>query len=299
MRWQARAVRDLRLSAASSIAAIAFSHAAAQANTMPAPGPCEQPGAIGAIVDRPGLGRPTANNGSPCVVPSGHAVIEGGYRYQATTDGAATSSLEVLPLALVRVGLGSRTELILQPPTYSNRGGAALGGVLVPMKGEQDTGIGFKVMLDDRPSFQDAVQIFYTAPTGTPQGAAGFSAGAPTYTLTYTAAFALRDNVGISVTQNAIANAAPLDPSGAIGFFSYQPSLTISYGFAPNFTLLGTDQLTAPLGPTGGTGNRSLIALQRVLSPGVVLDVEYEINTLPPSPAVRQHAFGVGAAFEL
>jgi hypothetical protein len=116
--------------------------------------------------------------------------------------------------------------------------------------------------------------------------------------LTYTAAFALAGNGGISVTQNAIANAAPNDPTGATRFFSYQPSLTISYGFAPNFTVLVTDQITTPLGPNGGTGNRALAALQRVLSPAIVLDAEYEVNALPASPAFRQHAFGLGAAFE-
>jgi hypothetical protein len=212
---------------------------------------------------------------------------------------SGTSTLEVYPLALIRVGLAARTELILQPPAYSNRGGAALGGGFVPSTGAQDIGFGFKRMLDDRPSFQDAVEAFYTAPTGTPQGSAGFSAGGPTYTLTYTSAFALKGNVGISVTQNAIANAAPLDPSGSARFFSYQPSVTLSYGFAPNLTLLGTDQIATPLGPAGGTGNRVLFALQRQVSPGAVLDVEYEINALPTPPSVRQHAFGFGAAFEL
>jgi hypothetical protein len=226
-------------------------------------------------------------------------VIEGGYRQQSTVGDGGTSTLEVLPLPLIRIGLGSRMEMILQPPTYSSRGGAALGGVFMPARGEQDTGFGFKHMLDDRTSFQDALEAFYTAPTGTPQGTAGFSAGAPTYALTYTAAFALRGNVGISVTQSAIANAAPLDPSGAARFFSYQPSLTLSYGFAPKFTLLASDQITTPLGPNGGTGNRRLVAVQGVLSPGVVLDAEYEINALAASPAVRQNAFGAGIAFEL
>jgi hypothetical protein len=287
------------LRAALTMAAFAFSFTAAHAQTAAVPGPCEQPGAIGAIVDRPGLGRPTANNGSPCVVPPSRLLIEAGYRNQTTAGSGGTSTLEVLPLALVRLGLGARTEIILQPPAYSNRGGAALGGVFNPASGAQDVGFGFKRTLDDRPSFQDAVEAFYTAPTGTPKGTAGFSAGAPTYTLTYTAAFALGGNVGIAIAQNAIANAAPLDPAGATRFFSYQPSLTISYGFAPNFTLLVTDQITTPLGPNGGTGNRGLVALQRVLSPGVVLDAEYEINALPASPAVRQDAFGIGAAFEL
>lgn len=289
----------MTLRAVLTVAALVFSLEPAQAQTPPASGPCEQAGAIGAIVDRPGLGRPTANNGSPCVVPPSRLLIEGGYRNQTTPGSTGASTLEIFPLALIRIGLSRRTEIIFQPPAHSNRGGAPLGGAFVPAIGAQDEGFGFKRMLDDRPNFQDAVQFFYTAPTGTPQGSAGFSAGAPTYTLTYTAAFAFKGNLGVSITQNAVANAVPLDPTGALRFFSYQPSVTISYGFAPNFTLLVTDQITTPLAPNGGTGNRVLAALQRVLSPGVVLDAEYEVNALPASPAFRQHAFGVGAAFEL
>jgi hypothetical protein len=263
------------------------------------PGPCEQPGAIGAIVDRPGLGRPTANNGSPCVVPGSRLLIEGGYRNQATFGSNGVSTLQVLPLALIRIGLDGRDELIIQPPAQSIRGGAALGGAFIPAVGAQDAGVGLKRMLDDRPSFQDAVELFYTAPTGSPKGTVGYSAGASTFTLSYTSAFALKGNVGISITQNAAANAAPNDPTGATRFFSYQPSITISYGFMPNFTVLVADQITSPLGPTGGTGNRALLALQRVLSSSVVLDAEFEVNTLPASPSFRQHAFGLGAAFEL
>jgi hypothetical protein len=65
--------------------------------------------------------------------------------------------------------------------------------------------------------------------------------------LTYTASFTLSGNLGISVTQNAIAGAAALEPTGAARFFSYQPSLTIGYAFAPNFTLLVGDQVSAPV----------------------------------------------------
>jgi len=275
---------------------LTFAFSPTPAQSAPAPGPCEQTGTIGAIVDRPGLGRPTANNGSPCVVPPDHVLTEIGYRNQTTVGNGSTSKLEVFPLALIRVGLRTRTEIILQPPAYSNRSGAAL--IAKPAIGVQDEGVGLKRMLHDHSKFQDAVEIFYTAPTGTPKGSTGFSAGAPTFTLSYTAAFPLGD-VGISITQNAIANASPLDPRGATHFFSYQPSLTISYGFAPNLNLAVTDQFTSPLAPSGGTGNRNLIAMQGVLSPKVVLDVEYEINAHPVSPVVRQHAIGVGAAFEL
>ena len=276
---------------------VGFAFASAAASALAAPGPCEQPGAIGAIVDRPGLGRPTANNGSPCAVPPEHVMIEIGYRNQTTVDSRGTSTLEVFPLSLIRIGLRAHTEIIVQPPAHSDRSGAAL--IAKPTIGMQDAGFGIKRMLDDRPRFQDAVEFFYTAPTGAPKGSAGFSAGAPTFTLSYTAAFALGKSTAASITQNAIANAAPLDPSGATHFFSYQPSLTISYGFAPNLTLAVTDQITTPLSPSGGTGNRDLIALQGVLSPKVVVDVEYEINALPVTPGARQHAVGVGGAFEL
>lgn len=239
-----------------------------------------------------------ANNGSPCVVPAAHVVVEAGYRSQSTVGANGTSTLQTYPLALLRFGVARHLELVLQPPVFSQRGGAALGGTFVPAHGTQDSGAGIKWMLDDRPRFQDAVEAFFSVPTGTPLGSTGFSAAASTSTLTYTAAFTV-GSLGISITQNAISNAAPLDPAGATRFFSYQPSLTLSYGFAPNFTLLVAEQLTVPLGPGSGTGNRALIAIQRVVSPSVVIDLDYEINALPLAPAIRQHAIGFGAAIAL
>jgi hypothetical protein len=288
---------------AERVAALAISFvssfAVANAQSATPTGPCEQPGNISAIVDRPGLGRPTADNGSPCVVPSSQVVVEAGYRAQSTPGQSGSSTLDTYPLVLLRAGLGGHAELIVQPPAISTRSGAALGGTFVPAHGLQDTGVGVKWMLADRPRFQDAVEAFISVPTGTPLGTTGFSAGAPTYTLTYTASFTLTGNLSLSVTQNAIAGAAPLDPAGATRFFSYQPSLTIGYAFAPNFTLLAGDQIAAPLAPGAGTGNRALIAIQRVLSPAIVLDVDYEVNALPAAPAFRQHAFGAGVGLQL
>jgi hypothetical protein len=244
------------------------------------------------------MGRATANNGSPCVVPPSRIVLEAGFRDQETTGAAGASTLDVFPLALLRIGLGGRSELILQPPTQSNRAGTALGGVFVPATGTQDVGFGVKRMLSDWPAFQDSVQAFYTAPTGAPQGTAGFSAGGPTYTVSYTAAFALSGKLSLSITQNAIANAAPLDPAGATRFFSYQPAVALGYALTSNVTLFVSDQMTTEPKSIGGTGNRALVALQRVLSPDCVIDAEYEINALPAAPAARQRAFGFGAAFE-
>jgi len=281
--------------AASSVAP-ALAQTLPQPSPSPAPGPCEQANAIGAIVDRPGLGRPTANDGSACVVPRGEGMLELGYRTQTTHGSDGTSALAVFPLALLRAGFSTRMEALLQPPAQSIRSGDTLGGVFVPAVGSQDIGFGLKRMLDDRAGFQDALGIFVSVPSGAPQGPNGFSAGAPTYTLGYTAAFPLSPTLGVSITQNLIDNAAPLEAGGASHFFSYQPSLTISYGFATNTSLLVSDQITSPLGPGGGTGNRGLVGLQWVASPRLVFDVEYELNALPGAPAGSQHAFGGGVA---
>lgn len=292
-----RFAKRVILSALTAVS-VALPPVTVRAQVAAAAGPCEQPDAIGAIVDRPGLGRPTANNGSPCVVPPARVLVEAGYRDQTTGGDAGASTLVVFPLALLRIGLGARSEIVVQPPAKSIRGGATLGGTFARVIGSQDLGFGVKHMLDDRASFQDSVGIFYTGPTGVPQGATGFSAGGPTYTLTYTAAFAVTPTLGFSLTQNASANSVPLAQAGGAHFFSYQPSLTVSYAFAPNFTFLISDQITAPLAPGAGTGNRALVALQRVISRKLVLDAEYEVNALPTTPALRQHAFGVGGAFE-
>ena len=155
--------------------------------------------------------------------------------------------MQVFPLALLRIGIGNHDEIALLPPSYSTRTGDVLGGVFAPNSGTQDAGIGLKRTLHDRPWYGDSIGFVYTAPTGT-QGATGFSAGTSTYTLAYTSAFPLGSRVGVTVAQNAI-----VVPQ----FFSYQPSLTLSYALSARGTLLLSDQITTPLSANGGTGNRA------------------------------------------
>jgi hypothetical protein len=190
----------------------------------------------------------------------------------------------VFPLAVARVGVGPRSEIAFTPPTQSNRGGAMIGTVFGPAAGVQDVGVGFKRMLVDRPSYQAAVEFFYTAPTGTNT----FSGGTPSYTLEYAMAFPLSSTIGVTTA---------IDATITSQFTQWIPSFTLSYGFAPNWTLMLSDEITTPLTAVGGTGNRALITLQRVLSPGMLVDAEYEMNLLPLFPAARQHAVGIGTAF--
>lgn len=173
---------------------------------------------------------------------------------------------------------------------YSQRGGANLGvPPFVPASGLQDAGIGFKRRLHDRPWAQDALEVFVSLPTGFPSGGSGFSAGAPTYLAGYSLSFALTANLSLTTTQNVV---------WAGGFGSYQPSAGFSYALGARGAFLVQDQVVTPASAAGGTGGRVLVALQRALSPNVVVDAEYEINVLP-QPGFAQHAFGFGAAVKL
>ena len=214
-------------------------------------------------------------------------MLEAGYRNQWTDGAAGRSVLQVFPLALLRIGIGSANEIVVLPPSAANRSGAILGGVFAPQSGSEDAGVGLKRMLHDRAWYQDSAGFFYTAPTGT-QGPIVFSAGTPTYTLTYTSSFPIGSRVAISATQNAT-----LVPQ----FFSYQPSLAVSFALNGKTTLILSDQITTPLSSAGGTGNRALAAVQYVVSPRALVDAEYEINALPSALAVRQRAIGIGGAW--
>jgi hypothetical protein len=254
--------------------------------------PCAQ-GGLAAITNRPGLGRAVTVDGSPCVVPAGSVVLEAGYRNQVTTGGG-TSTLSTYPSPAIRYGIIGGNEVVLSPSfIYSRRTGADLGGTFVPAFGMQDAGIGFKHSVRDRPWLQDALEVFVTLPTGYPGGPFGFTAGAPTYMLGYSASVPVNGRVGLTTTQN-FSSGAGINGRGAMArYFSYQPSLGVSYAAGSTTTLLLQEQLTLPTAPGGPTGNRALFGIQQSAGTRIVLDVEFEQNLLP-APGFNQHALGVG-----
>jgi hypothetical protein len=142
---------------------------------------------------------------------------------------------------------------------------------------------------------QDALEVFVTLPTGYPGGTPGFTFGLPTYLLGYSASFSLNDRIALTTTQN-FNLAAGINGGGDVRpYFSYQPSLGISYALASRTALLLQDQLTIPTAPGGTTGNRALEAIQQTLGANLVLDVDFEQNLLPQA-GYSQHAFGAGLA---
>jgi hypothetical protein len=256
------------------------------------PGPCRQ-GQVVSLVDRPGTGSAPTTSGSPCTVPPHHVVIEAGYRNEVDATKGAGSNLSTYPFAVIRIGLDKHDEVLFQAPTTSIRSGTALPN-FAPQLGSQDTGFGIKHAIHSRWWYQDAVQVFVTTPTGTP----GFTAQAPTYSFSYVGSFSPPGRVTLTGTM-AIVNAPGPAPFGLTRrFASYQPALTAGYALSNSTSLLLNDNLAFPTTPDGGSGNAFLVALQRALSPGIVIDTEYESNFLPDTN-FREHAVGFGGAFML
>jgi hypothetical protein len=263
-------------------------------SASPAPGgPCQNP-PLTAITVRPGIGRATATSGSVCVAPRHTVVLDVGYRNQETTAGSR-QTLVTYPQPVVLLGLGNANELIIAPSlSYARRTGTVAVG-LPPATGLQDAGVGFQHTLFDGAIFQTAAQAFITIPTGYPSGATGFSAGTSTFQLTYSVAYSATAQLGFTSVSTLLA-ASGADPSGVVGRYAgLQQSLGLSYALSPTTTFLMQDQISAPTGPRGPTGNRALIGLQQALTSRLAVDLDYEANLLP-APGVSQHVtfeFGV------
>lgn len=233
-----------------------------------------------------------------CVAPPGVVVLSLGYRDQATT-GTGRQQLVVYPEPTLIVGLPSSTELIVAPSlSYSQRIGSN-GSALPPTNGLQDSGIGLQRVVSDYPWVQQSVELFATFPTGYPAGPIGFSAGAPTYQLSYTVAVPLNARLGASFSGALLVASAAAPSNSVQRYLAFVPAANLSYAASPATALLLEDQIGAPSAPHGPTANRALFGVQQVLSPNVVLDVDYETNALPP-PGFNQHTtFEAGVTLRL
>ncbi len=282
-------------------ASVTVDPAAGPPSPSPSPsrvaGPCQDP-PLSAITERPAIGRASATSGSVCVAPRNTVVLEVGYRNQETTA-AARQTLVTYPQPVVLFGLGSNNELILAPSlSYARRSGNANAG-LSPASGLQDAGLGFQRTLFNGSVFQTGAQAFITIPTGYPTGASGFSAGVPTFQLTYSIAYAATPRLGIT-SVSTLLNSSGAAPSGVIGRYAgIQEALGLAFTLLPATVFLMQDQVSAPGGPHAPTGNRLLIGVQQVITSHFVADLDYEANLLP-APGISQHTtFEFGLSLQL
>jgi hypothetical protein len=165
--------------------------------------------------------------------------------------------------------------------------------------GYEDSGIGVKRALSAGARVQTAVGALYTAPTGFPTGPNGFGSGGPSYSLSYMINYAVNDTLGVNLSE-AVGSFAGPDPEGTTRrFFAASPSLTFSFALGRRSALLIQDAVTSNTAPGAGSSNRAFIALQRLLSPSTLVDVEYEQHLSPSTPLTVQHAVGFGMTLRL
>jgi hypothetical protein len=245
-------------------------------------------------VNRPGVGPAAASGGSPCTVAKGRVVVEVGYRNEIDAGQGGTSILSSYPMAVIRMGIDKRNELLVVPPTMAVRSGVA-GNVFLPAIGTQDSGLGWKHNFHARAAYQDALALTITTSTGTN----GYSAGGPTFALDYVGALSLGPRVFASASFGAIdAPGTPLAGGPPQRFLSYQPSATVGYGLDARSVLFASDNVSFPLRPGGGSSNVLLLAAQRAISRSAVVDVETELN-LRPQAGFSERTIGFGGAFYL
>jgi hypothetical protein len=279
------------LAVVAGIAAVACAPQAAFARKSH-PGPCRQ-GQVTSLVNRPGVGPLPTVSGSPCTVAKGRGVLEFGYRNETDAGKNGTSNLSTLPMSVLRYGLGKHDEIMVMPPTSIART-SSIPGLYAASRGSEDTGFGWKHSIQSHWWYQDAVEVFVTEPTGT----GGFSAGGPTYSFSYIGAFSPPGKLGVT-TQFAVVNAPGAAPDGyARRFASFQPAVTVTYAIGPATSILLNDNFFTPVNPLGGTSNVLLVAAQRTLSVGTVIDFDTEFN-LTPAAGYRERAIGFGGAFLL
>jgi hypothetical protein len=132
-----------------------------------------------------------------------------------------------------------------------------------------------------------------------PTATNGQSLGGASYAFSYIGAFSPPGKLGI-FTQLTLANAPGTPKNGGAlrRYASYSPAITFSYAVGDTTSLILSENASIPANPTGGTSNVLLVALQRTLSPGFVVDVESEYN-LTPATGYHERAIGFGGAFSI
>ncbi len=237
------------------------------------------------------LNRPTVGY-SPCAIPSGSLVLEEGYQNQ-TQGGANASAAVSAPVGFERIGLADRFELdVIGPNENRLRAGSTLA------TGASDLGLGFKAQLPQRGRFTYGIDGLVTAATGT----GGFSAGGPTETVNFDAAYAASPAIGFGATLATSSSAGfrtlPDGTNHGERFGYLLPSVVVTAQI-PNFYQFYLEIVEqTKLGPDQGGRAFTDFGVQKLVGRNVEFDVEYA-QAFTPVGGARFHYFGFGTGLRL
>jgi hypothetical protein len=210
------------------------------------------------------VNRPTFSTGA-CSIKSGMLMIETGYANQ-TTSGTGANSTVTYPNGFLRAGISKSVELDFTPPSLiSSSGPPRTSGVT-------DTTYGLKWETGYTSKLTVGLSAAATLQTGSP----AFTELGPSYngSLNYTyvlnpvfglfGSFAYSSLVGINPTSGATQR-----------FGSFAPSLGMTAALPGNQQLFAEFAQIGSAGPTLGSRSLYDFGYQAVLSPHLMVDVEY------------------------
>ena len=247
----------------------------ATATPSPVPYPCNN---INAYVTRPTVST------SVCPVPPHQAVLETGYSNTATTGVGANSTTNV-PQAFVHTGIGPRIEFNFTPPSLESTNNG-----FAKTTGSSDPGFGVKGILGYTPRVQYGVGATMTVPTGS----AAYTNGANTYAFVVNGTYVFAGNLSAFGTAGFDSLVGTGQNGNLARFFSFIPSLGVSYSLPSNWYLFGEAASFGHVAPN--VGSRSLLdyGIQKVTG-HVQFDAEAG-NALNALNGSRLHYVGAGVS---
>lgn len=236
------------------------------AQATPAPAPSATPGGLAdpcnGIMSL--VNRPTFSTGA-CTVKRGVVMIENGYVNQANS-GAGASNTVTYPNAFVRIGMGKNVELEFSPASYTSNSGTPR------TTGATDTTYGIKWEAGYTSNLTYGLSASATLQTGSP----AVTELGPSYNASFNYTYTLTPIFGLfgSFAYSSLVGTSPANGAKQ-RFGSFAPSLGLTGSLPGNQQLFIESAQIGSAGP--GLGSRSFYdyGYQAVLSPRLMVDLEY------------------------
>jgi hypothetical protein len=245
--------------------------------------PCAGSGALFALVDRPTVGD------SPCVVPTGQALLESGIARYVPHD--ASGSVLGYPQLELRFGMPDNNEFVLLPPNINRVVTPLPGGGNAISSGGSATVIGLKHELGYNSRWISAGEMLVTLPSGSPD----FGSAATGYAINGIAGYNLTPAFALTFMLGVTHLAAPANLQSGAYYWSLNPDLVATWQTSENFQFYAEVYGQNHTGPGQGAGYNADGGIQYLVNSNFELDAEIG-QRLSGNLGGWSHYFGVGFA---
>ena len=249
------------------------------------PDPCSGPSALLAVLDRPTV------SDSACAVPQGRVVIEMGFQH-ANVRGEGGGTTDTYPQAVARIGLPGRNEFVFLPPNYNRqRTGSSADHVTQDTSGLSAITFGLKHELGYTRYWLGSVEALFTLPSGgTAFGSRGLGVA-----FNGIAAYALSDDVGLSV-ELGLSSQTAATLTGGERFTALISNFVATWQPRERLQFYGEVFGQSSTGPGEGAGYNADAGIQYLITPSFEVDLEGGVR-LCGNLGGYTHYFGAGMGF--